>query len=224
VTNPSDVPVREPGTRARSGNAMGRTRTALLTATAECVARYGIRKTTMVDVASKSGVAKATLYNHFRTKDDLLDALVLSSTERLTAECSELAGAGLTPALEHAGSVLGASGPLRRVAADEPALLAALGAPGQGRLWETARRGVETVLRESGAPSDTVSVDVVLRWLCGHVMWAATPEELALGARLITAGLGRAPEPATAPPLAEVTATVPAPYDAPRPAGVGWPT
>jgi AcrR family transcriptional regulator len=224
VSSPSDAPVRTIGTRTRSGNAMLRTRAAILEATARCVERSGVRKTTMGDVSAQASVAKATLYNHFRTKDDLLDALVLSSTEQLTVECSELAGAGLTPALEHAGSVLGASGPLRRVAADEPAVLAALGTPGPGRLWETARRGVEIVLRESGAPSDPVSVDVVLRWLCGHVMWAATPEELAVGARLITAGLGRAPEPAVAPVVAEVTPTSLAPQDEPRPAGVGWPT
>jgi AcrR family transcriptional regulator len=224
VSSPSDAPVRTIGTHTRSGNAMLRTRAAILEAAARCVERSGIRKTTMGDVSSQASVAKATLYNHFRTKDDLLDALVLSSTEQLTAECSELAGAGLAPALEHAGSVLGASGPLRRVAADEPALLAALGAPGEGRMWETARRGVEAVLRESGAPSDTVSVDVVLRWLCGHVMWAATPEELTVGARLLAAGLGRAPEPAVALPVAEVEVTALSSYDEPRPAGVGWPT
>src|SRR4051812_23460656 len=132
----SDAPVRTTGTRTRSGNAMLRTRTAILDATARCVERFGVRKTTMSDVASQAKIAKATLYNHFRTKDDLLAALVQSRVEQLTAECSELAGAGLVPALEHAARFLGESAPLRRVAADEPAVLAALGAPAQGRLWD----------------------------------------------------------------------------------------
>src|SRR3954454_5861129 len=190
----SDAPVRTTGTRTRSGNAMLRTRAAILDAAARCVERHGVRKTTMSDVSSQAKIAKATLYNHFRTKDDLLAALLQLRIQQLTAECSELAGAGLAPALEHAGRVLGESAPLRRVAADEPAVLAVLGAPGGGRLWDLARTGVATVLRESGAPSDPVAAAVVLRWLCGLVMWPAAPEELAVGARLLTTGLGRAPE------------------------------
>src|SRR4051812_11489669 len=129
---------------------MLRTRSAILDAAARCVERYGVRKTTMSDVSAEAKIAKATLYNHFRTKDDLLAALVQSRVEQLTAECAELAGAGLTPALEHAARVIGDSPPLRRVAADEPAVLAALAAPGEGRLWDLARVGVATVLRESG--------------------------------------------------------------------------
>ena len=224
MSSPSDAPVRESGIHTRSGNAMLRTRTAILEATAGCVARYGVRKTTMSEVASQAKIAKATLYNHFRTKDDLLAALVRSRIEQLTSECSELAAAGLAPALEHAGRWLGVCGPLRRVAADEPALIAVLGAPGRGRLWDTARRGVQTVLRESGAPSDPASVDLVLRWLCGQVMWAATPDELILGARLLTSGLGRAPEPVEEA-VVEASVVEGSPYGEPRPAaaGVGWP-
>jgi AcrR family transcriptional regulator len=201
---------------------MLRTRTAILDATARTVERHGVRKTTMSDVATQAKVAKATLYNHFRTKDDLLAALVLSRIEQLTAECSELAAAGLAPALEHAGRSLGSLSPLRRVAADEPAVLAVLGTPGGGRLWDTARSGVQTVLREAGAPSDGVAVDLVLRWLCGHVMWPAGQDELVLGARLLMTGLGRAPVPE---PVVEPLVEVPAHgEERPAVAGVGWPT
>ena len=70
----SDAPQRQIGTRTRSGNAMLRTRGNLLEATAHCVERYGVRRTTMGDIALKAVVAKATLYNHFRTKHYLLDA------------------------------------------------------------------------------------------------------------------------------------------------------
>jgi AcrR family transcriptional regulator len=235
VTNASAAPVRAAGTHTRSGNAMLRTRTAILEATSRCVERHGVRKTTMSNVSSQAKVAKATLYNHFRTKDDLLAALVESRVEQLTAECSELAGAGLAPALEHAARTVGESAPLRRVATDEPAVHALLGAPAQGRLWDLARDGVETVLRESGAPSDPVSVAVVLRWLCGLVMWPAAADELTAGARLLTAGLGRAPQPvepsieasteASTEPSTERPADAAAqPEQAPAVAGVGWPT
>ena len=217
MSSPSDAPVRTIGTRTRSGNAMLRTRAAILEAAARCVERGGVRKTTMSDVSAEASVAKATLYNHFRTKDDLMSALVLARIVQLTAECSELAVAGLAPALEHAGTVLGASGPLRRLSRrTRPAIAAALATPGAGRLWDAARGGVETVLREAGAPSDAVvGRPRVLRWLCGHVLWAATEQELALGARVLAAGLART-----------VRIAVPdrGVRRGRRPAGVGWPT
>src|SRR3954471_19130708 len=200
---------------------MLRTRTAILEATGRCVERYGVRKTTMSDVSSQAKIAKATLYNHFRTKDDLLAALVQTRIEQLTGEGSELAGAVLAPALEHAARVLGESAPLRRVAADEPAVLAVLGAPGDGRLWDLARTGVAMVLRESGAPSDQVAVAVVLRWLCGLVMWPAGPEGIADTARLLTTGVGRAPEPVQQPAGEE--SPVESAEPSPSVAGVGWP-
>jgi AcrR family transcriptional regulator len=198
---------------------MLRTRSAILDAAAECIARDGVRRTTMSDVSAQARIAKATLYNHFRTKDDLVSALVLARVEQLAAECAELAVAGLAPALEHAGRSLGASAALRQVAGTEPALAAVLATPGADRGWLAARVGVETVLRESGAPSDAASVDLVLRWLCGHVLWPATDAELTLGARVLADGLGRAPEqvslPDETPPYAEVRPATP---------GVGWPT
>ena len=216
MTSPSDAPVRATGTHTRSGNAMLRTRAAILDATAECIERDGVRKTTMSDVSAQARIAKATLYNHFRTKDDLMCALVLARTEQLAVECAELAVAGLAPALEYAARRLSSSAPLRRIATDEPVTAALLAAPSTGRGWLAARRGVGTVLQESGAPSDDVSVDVVLRWLCSQVMWAAGDPELALGARVLADGLGRAPMvPVDEPPYAEVR---------PAPPGVGWPT
>jgi AcrR family transcriptional regulator len=196
---------------------MLRTRAAILDGAQRCIESDGVRKTTMSDVSSHAKVAKATLYNHFRTKDDLISALVLARIRELLAQCSELAVAGLAPALEHAGRAIGASVALRQVSAHEPAVAAALSTPGPGRPWEAARDGVETVLREAGAPSDAAAVDLVLRWLCGHVLWAATDAELTLGARVLAAGLGRAPDLV----LSEETS-----YAEARPStpGLGWPT
>jgi AcrR family transcriptional regulator len=195
---------------------MLRTRTAILDGAAQCIARDGVRKTTMGDVSTEARIAKATLYNHFRTKDDLIAALVLARTEQLATECAELAVAGLAPALEHAGRWLAGSAALRRVATTEPAVAALLATPGTGRSWQAARRGVTTVLREAGAPSDEAAVDVVLRWLCGQVLWAANDAELALGAQVLADGLGRVPD--------ALSTVEPAYADArPAPPGLGWP-
>ncbi len=211
----SDVPVREPGTRARSGNAMGRTRAALLAATAECVARYGIRKTTMVDVASKSRVAKATLYNHFRTKDDVLAALVEQQVAELLEVCTSTASAsGLSAALVLASERVGAHPSLRKAAADEPALLAPLMVPSGSRGWTAARAGVGGVLEAAGVPADAARVELVLRWVASQVLWPV-PTAMAQDAADVLVSGFRPQQPLIEAPVA-TAAQAPV-------AGLGWP-
>ena len=48
----------------------------------------------MSAVATRSGVSKATLYNHFRTKDDVLRALVLREVELLADDADAADGPG----------------------------------------------------------------------------------------------------------------------------------
>lgn len=235
-TSTSDAPVRPSGLRTRSGNAMHRTRSAILDAAADCVERVGVRRTTMGELARAGGVAKATLYNHFRTKDDVLAALVEARAQALALECRALAGgpAGLAGALEHAAARLGDSRPLRRVAQEEPALLAPLAAPGEGRAWDGVREGLRAVLVAGGAAGTDEQVELVLRWLLSALLWPPSPAAAATGAeRLARALLDVGPvEPVTEP------VTEPAPGDGaggasgpPSPGraeglavtGLGWP-
>lgn len=49
----------------------------LLEATLACVARYGIAKTTVEDIARRSGLSRATVYRHFPGgKDQLVNATI----------------------------------------------------------------------------------------------------------------------------------------------------
>ena len=166
---------------------MARTRAAILAAAADCVARQGVRRTAMTDVAAAGRLAKATLYNHFRTKDDLLVALVEEQVATLEAECSALAD--LPAAAGHAASRLGGSPLLARIRADEPAILTALVAPGDGPLWAQAREAVARVLKTAEAPADQPAVELVLRWLVSHVAWPGEPEAVEAGARVLARGL-----------------------------------
>jgi AcrR family transcriptional regulator len=151
---------------------MQRVRTAVLDATAHCVERYGVRRTTMGDIALKAAIAKGTLYNHFRAKDDVLAALVEDRVAALATDAAAVAAEeGLAPALQLAADALASSGPLRRLAADEPATAARLLAPGEGRAWQGARAAVGSVLRAAGADAPDDAVDVVLRWLLSQVFW-----------------------------------------------------
>lgn len=185
----SDAPQRPAGLRTRSGNAMLRTRAAILEAAAACIERQGVRKTTMSDVAATGGVAKATLYNHFRTKDDVLAALVDAQVAAVSARCTAVAAdQGLAAALELAAAELAASPALRGVAESEPALLAPLAAPGESRGWQAVRAAVAQVLVAGEVPAAEAQVELVLRWLLSQLLWPV--EDGAAAARVLADGLG----------------------------------
>jgi AcrR family transcriptional regulator len=65
----------------------------ILGAALEQAELVGIRRTTMEDVARRSGVGRATLYRRFPTKTALIDALVLAEVRRFL-EGDEAARAG----------------------------------------------------------------------------------------------------------------------------------
>jgi AcrR family transcriptional regulator len=211
----SDAPRRTTGTRVRSGNAMQRGRAAVLEATAHCVERYGVRRTTMGDIALKAEVAKATLYNHFRTKDDVLAALAVAQVEQLARTCAAVAAEqGLPAALARAAADLAASGPLRRVVADEPALAARLAAVDDGRGWTSVRDAVRAVLAAAAADDGDAAVELVLRWLVGQVLWpVVVPHRAASGAALVAAAVAR--------PVGGAVAALPAAHPAAAERSVG---
>jgi AcrR family transcriptional regulator len=51
---------------------------------------FGIRRTTMEDIARRSGISRVTVYRHFPTKDRLVEAVVLREVHRFLAELGAL--------------------------------------------------------------------------------------------------------------------------------------
>jgi AcrR family transcriptional regulator len=171
---------------------MARTRAAVIDGTQRAVEKYGSRKTTMADVASLAGVAKATLYNHFRTKRDVYAATVESEVQALGAECARLAiDDGLATSLARAAEALGSHAALRRIATDEPAVLARLTTPADDAAWSVARGAVTSMLAGAGRAAAPAEVELVLRWLVSHIGSPAGSAEIDVGARTITAGLAQ---------------------------------
>lgn len=62
------------------------TRDAILDAAGVLLGRYGYHKTTMDDLATEAGIARRTLYLHFRCKDDIFLARIDRVVERLLQE------------------------------------------------------------------------------------------------------------------------------------------
>jgi AcrR family transcriptional regulator len=168
--------LRAAGTRIRAGNTMGSTRAVVLTAALRLLAERGARRTSMTDIAVAAGIAKGTLYNHFRTKDEILAALLTDRIRALAAECAALP---LPEALELAARRLAEDAAVQRLAAENPAVAHPL-----------AAQLVSEYLAAAGR--DTAAADVVLRWLGSHLGGRpSTPES----ARLLAAMLPARPPP-----------------------------
>lgn len=179
----SAAPQRSGGTRSRAGNAMGRTRAGLLDGARRAVGAQGTRRTTMNDIAAQAGVAKATLYNHFRTKDDVWSALVEAEVRAVAGECSELP---LVDALAHAARRLSEHPALRQVADTEPVVLAGLLARRPTAAgWRAAEESVRARLAADGLAGD----DLVLRWLGSHLATPAPGPSIRTAAEALVRGL-----------------------------------
>jgi AcrR family transcriptional regulator len=48
----------------------------ILAAAERCIDRHGVRKTTMVDIASQVGLSRPSVYRYFADRDDLLVELI----------------------------------------------------------------------------------------------------------------------------------------------------
>jgi AcrR family transcriptional regulator len=163
---------------------MGSTRAVLLAAALQLVAERGTRRTSMTDIAVAAGVAKGTLYNHFRTKDEIWSAVVTAEIRGLAAECAPLP---LADALVLAAGRLAGHAALRRLAAEEPATLAVLlSAPAAAPGRAVAAQVVGEHLAAAGR--DTAAADLVLRWLDSHLAGlTSTAESAHLLANLLPA-------------------------------------
>src|SRR4051812_31981367 len=154
-------PEHLPGIHTRSGNAMNRTRAGLLVGAARAFAEHGLRRSTMQSVAAAAGVAKATLYNHFRTKDEVAHALLARELDRLTGLAADLPADRALAALS---DELGAHPVLRRLAATEPEVLTSLLTVGSERWAElTGRLAAALRIDDDGA-------ELAGRWLVGVVL------------------------------------------------------
>jgi AcrR family transcriptional regulator len=166
----------------RSTTALTRSRTAILAGARRAVEVSGA-KITMSQVAITAGVAKATLYNHFRTRDDVLRALLVDEIEWLIGQIGHLE---LSAALTRAAIVLSEHPLLEALAADDAALLAALARVDvRGPGWALVAGATENLLNRAGRHG----TPTVLRWLSSFVTAPADERDIAADVDVLVAGL-----------------------------------
>jgi AcrR family transcriptional regulator len=178
---PTAVAPRDPRRPlTRPGVAMSRTRRGLLTGARSAFAERGLKKTTMQHVAAAAGGAKATRYNHFRTKDDVAQALVAFELDRLAALAAELP---LTVAVPALAEEVGAHPVLRRLAETEPETLV------QMMGLDSERWGDVVLTLASALRISRPEAELVCRWLLGLVLQPGTAPERAAQAAVVTGQL-----------------------------------
>lgn len=167
---------------SRSAHAMARSRSAILDGARQAVAVDGV-KITMGQVATTAGVAKATLYNHFRTREDVLGALLIDELQGLVAALSGLA---LPEALTRAAVAVSEDPLLEALGGQDMTTLAALArvdvrTPG----WALVADALDRMLRQAGRGG----TPTVLRWLSSFVIAPAESRDIAVDVAVLLTGL-----------------------------------
>jgi AcrR family transcriptional regulator len=181
---------------------MGRTHEAALRGAVAAIQKYGSRKATMGDIAMLAGIAKATLYNHFRTRDDVYVAVVASEVDSVAAAARAKLPDGLEGAIAEAARLIGEHAAVRKIAVDDPGALAALATPGDGPAWTAARTQIAGALSDRGHVDSPAAVELVLRYLSSQLLTPSTADDRAAVATLLTKAV--ADQPPRSPERAQV--------------------
>lgn len=75
-------------------------RNEILDATDELIAQKGVDGTSTKDILEKVGIARGTLYHHFKSKEDIMDALIERYSIRLLNGAREIAADKRIPVVE----------------------------------------------------------------------------------------------------------------------------
>ena len=169
-------------TYARQRDTSNKSRVAILAGAKLVIAKVGNYQSNIADIAVSAQVAKATIYNQFADKAEMMESLVESEVIRLTelalAASSRQEGLAL---LSHAISQDLA---LRKLVQSDPSDIARLVTITNHPTWVLVHQGIAKVF---GA--DSAACGVILRWLIGQIASPITEEESVAQARRLAASL-----------------------------------
>jgi AcrR family transcriptional regulator len=139
-----------------------RTESAILEGTKSLIALHGVSNVSMIDIADASEVSRATLYNHYRDKSAVLEALITAEVERLVS----LANRAGTPAdaLETLSREISTDSALASMRQHDSDLLIAIMSHAENPLYLVLAKCIyEATKSEAGT-------GLAMRWLLGQVM------------------------------------------------------
>ena len=156
-----------------------RSRSAILSGAKIVITEVGSYESNMNDIAARAEVSRATVYNHFSDKEEMMLSLVESEIMRLF----ELAKCAPTKrdALYVLSTGISADPALRKMVQTDPLDIAKFVTVSDHPLWKLIQDSLATLFGESAG--------TVLRWLIGQIASPLTPDESAQQADQIARAL-----------------------------------
>ncbi|MEY4206461.1 MAG: hypothetical protein RL255_298 [Actinomycetota bacterium] len=145
-----------------------RTRTAIMEAAKSLLAESGISATNMIEIADRAEVSRASLYNHFRDKQEVFLALVETELERISTIA--LVSQSRADALYAISREISEHDGLRSAIERDGDLVAAALTAKDHHIWEEIYSQLSKIFA-----TDVVGVGLVLRWILGQVTAPLSP-------------------------------------------------
>jgi AcrR family transcriptional regulator len=169
-------------TYARQRDTSNKSRVAILAGAKLVIAKVGNYQSNIADIAVSAQVAKATIYNQFADKAEMMESLVESEVIRLTELA--LAASSRQEGLALLSNAISQDLALRKLVESDPSDVARLVTITNHPTWVLVHQGIAKVF---GA--DSAACGVILRWLIGQIASPITEEESVAQARRLAATL-----------------------------------
>jgi AcrR family transcriptional regulator len=169
-------------TYARQRDTSNKSRVAILAGAKLVIAKVGNYQSNIADIAVSAQVAKATIYNQFADKAEMMESLVESEVIRLTELA--LAAGSRQEALALLSNAISQDLALRKLVESDPGDIARLVTITNHPTCVLAHQGIAKVF---GA--DSAACGVILRWLIGQIASPITEEESVAQSKRLAATL-----------------------------------
>lgn len=148
-----------------------------MSAAKELIAERGVTAISMIEIADRSQVSRATLYNHYRDKEAVLSALLDSEVERLVEIASQA-----TPAqcLENLALAISTDAALAGIRTHDPATLSSLLIHGEDPRYLRLAQAVHSLTKQPEATG------IAMRWLIAQALQPLTPDQARSQAAALT--------------------------------------
>ena len=146
-----------------------RSRSSILSGAKIVIAQVGSYESNMLDIAAKAEVSRATVYNHFSDKEEMMLSLIESEIHRL----AELAMHAPTKrdALYVLSTEISKDPALAKMIQTDPLDIAKFVTVTDHPLWKLTQSSLESLFGESHG--------VILHWLIGQIASPLSPSESA---------------------------------------------
>jgi AcrR family transcriptional regulator len=147
-----------------------RSREAILTGAKRVIAEYGSYEANMINIATRAEISRATIYNHFADRDEMMVAVVEFEIDRLTERAR--AAASKESALFTLSREISTDPALAKMVESDHDDIVALTTISEHPLWITIHRNLAEIF---GA--DENNVGLILRWLLAQFTSPLTEEQ-----------------------------------------------